>query len=309
MKDVQKALLPNLGCCFAFPRSSRSTNRSSRAWPTARKTPRSSALPSTSPTGSTCASSPRASRHTPSGSCWQIARATRRRLLRGAPNSGETLAAWLHTIGRQTMIGARGGRWLVNHPIDSPANQSSKADSGRRAAPRRQRCRPSRRFRPGRRFAPAHVSRGLARCHHLRPSSPTRAGPHRVWQTSRRPAIATPVDARVGLGADAPRDVIDTLRLLHPQENPTVRRRRPDATDLEPCRRSPRCHGYFPIVAAAAIRPVLLLSPSMKEGPLSSPSPDVVRVLTTSHCDMPGERCRVKRLSKLTGVNRQAHGA
>jgi predicted signal transduction protein with EAL and GGDEF domain len=49
-------------------------------------------------------------------------------------------------------------------PIDSPANQSSKADSGRRAAPRRQRCRPSRRFRPGRRFAPAHVSRGLARC-------------------------------------------------------------------------------------------------------------------------------------------------
>ena len=36
-------------------------------------------------------------------------------------------------------------------PIDSPANQSSKADSGRRAAPRRQRCRPSRRLlrRPG----------------------------------------------------------------------------------------------------------------------------------------------------------------
>ena len=31
------------------------------------------------------------------------------------PMSGQTLAAWLHTIGRQTMIGARGGRWLVNH--------------------------------------------------------------------------------------------------------------------------------------------------------------------------------------------------
>ena len=31
------------------------------------------------------------------------------------PMSGETLGAWLHTIGRQTMIGARGGRWLVNH--------------------------------------------------------------------------------------------------------------------------------------------------------------------------------------------------
>ena len=31
------------------------------------------------------------------------------------PMSGETLAAWLHTIGRPTMIGARDGRWLVNH--------------------------------------------------------------------------------------------------------------------------------------------------------------------------------------------------
>jgi len=31
------------------------------------------------------------------------------------PISGETLGAWLHTIGRQTMISARGGRWLVNH--------------------------------------------------------------------------------------------------------------------------------------------------------------------------------------------------
>jgi len=30
------------------------------------------------------------------------------------PMSGETLAAWLHAIGRQTVIGARGRRWLVN---------------------------------------------------------------------------------------------------------------------------------------------------------------------------------------------------
>jgi hypothetical protein len=34
--------------------------------------------------------------------------------------------------------------------------------------------------------------------------------------------------------------------------------------------------------------PALSRSPSMNEGPVSSPSPDVVRVLTTSHCDMPG---------------------
>ena len=41
----------------------------------------------------------------------------------------------------------------------------------------------------------------------------------------------------------------------------------------------------------------LLLPPSMNEGQLSSPSPDVVRVLTTSHCDMPGGRlvCQARK--------------
>jgi hypothetical protein len=40
-----------------------------------------------------------------------------------------------------------------------------------------------------------------------------------------------------------------------------------------------------------------LLSPSMNEGPLSSASPDVVRVLTTSRCDMPGGRlvCQARK--------------
>ncbi len=33
---------------------------------------------------------------------------------------------------------------------------------------------------------------------------------------------------------------------------------------------------------------------------MSSPVPDVVRVLTTSHCYLPGERCRVKRDSHVT---------
>jgi diguanylate cyclase len=42
-------------------------------------------------------------------------RATRRSATSWRAQFGETLAAWLHTIGRQTMIGARDGRWLVNH--------------------------------------------------------------------------------------------------------------------------------------------------------------------------------------------------
>jgi hypothetical protein len=88
----------------------------------------------------------------------------------------------------------------------------------------------------------------------------TAYGRHPAGRRSQRRSM------RVGLGADAPRDVIDTLRLLHPQEKPTVRRRRPDAADLERWGRSPRCHGYFPIVAAAAVRPVLLLSPNSERG-------------------------------------------
>jgi diguanylate cyclase (GGDEF)-like protein len=31
------------------------------------------------------------------------------------PMSGETLAAWLHAVGRQTVMGAPGRRWVVNH--------------------------------------------------------------------------------------------------------------------------------------------------------------------------------------------------
>ena len=61
---------------------------------------------------------------------------------------------------------------------------------------------------------------------------PPGQGPHRVWQTSRRSAIATPVDAGRSLGGRATGRHRHTLRLLHPQESPTVRRR-PDASDLE----------------------------------------------------------------------------
>ena len=52
--------------------------------------------------------------------------------------------------------------------------------------------------------------------------------------------------------------------------------------------------------------PSLLPFVSMKAGLLSSPC---VRSLTPQ-CQLPGERCRVKRLSKFTGVNiGLAHGA
>ena len=72
-----------------------------------------------------------------------------------------------------------------------------------------------------------------------------------------------------------------------------------------PALSKPACPRRGFIEATASGRNVaLLLPPSMNEGPLSSPSRDVVRGLATSHCYMPGDRCRVKRLSKLTEVNR-----
>ena len=204
--------------------------------------------------------------------------------LRGLLREDDLLAHWRRATSWRAQFGGDAGRvaaydrqtdhdWCARRalarqpPLDSPANQSSKADSGRRAPPRRQRSRPSRRFRLGRRFAPAHVSRGLARCHHLRLTFP-----HPGRPSPRMADIPQAGDRNAGrCGSVSGRTRHKTSSTpwdcCIPQENPTVRRRRPDATDLERCRRSPRCHGYFPIVAAAAVRPVLLVSPRRRRQP------------------------------------------